>query len=191
MSDTISPPRRRLSTKNLYIGVGTAIGIIAVVLVSIFTGGHVTNGDGEPTSNLVGKSVASFSLSGLTSGTVVAPWKSHHAAVLIFFASWCGPCQSEMPKVATYLSHHNEGSLRIIGIDANDERSAAKTFVRKSGVTFPVAFDANGVVTAGTFRFLTLPETAFVTAKGIVNQVYFGAIPKDTLVRDIAALRRT
>jgi len=191
LSDTTSQPRRRLSPKQLYIGMGTAIGIIAVVVVSIFTGGHVTNGDGEPTSNLVGKSVASFSLSGLTSGTVVAPWKSHHAAVLIFFASWCGPCQSEMPKVAAYLRQHNEGSIHVVGIDANDERGAAKTFVKKSGVTFPVAFDANGVVTAQTFKFLTLPETAFVRADGIVNQVYFGAIPKDTLVQDIAALRRT
>jgi thiol-disulfide isomerase/thioredoxin len=175
----------------LSIGAGTAIAIIAIVVVSIVTGGHVTNNDGEPTSNLVGKSVASFSLSGLESGTVVAPWKAHHAAVLIFFASWCGPCQSEMPKVAAYLRHHNEGSIYIVGIDANDQRGAAKTFVKKSGVTFPVAFDANGVVTAQTFKFLTLPETAFVTAKGKVNRVYFGAIPKDTLVRDIAALRRT
>jgi thiol-disulfide isomerase/thioredoxin len=170
--------------------MGTAIGLIAVVVVSIFTGGHVTTDDGEPTSNLVGKSVASFSLSGLTSGTVVAPWKNHHASVLIFFASWCEPCQSEMPKVAAYLRHHNEGSIHIVGIDANDERGAATTFVEKSGVTFPVAFDANGVVTAQTFKFLTLPETAFVTAKGIVQRVYFGAIPKDTLISDIAALRR-
>ncbi len=62
--------------------------------------------------------MATFSLSGLKSGTIEAPWKSRHAAVLIFFASYCGPCKSEMPKVATYLRHHNEGSIRVIGIDA-------------------------------------------------------------------------
>ncbi len=152
-------------------------------MVSIVTGGHVTTNDGEPTSNLVGKSVASFTLSGLKSGTVVAPWKTDHSAVLIFFASWCGPCQSEMPKVAAYLRHHNEGSIHVVGIDANDERGAAKTFVKKSGVTFPVAFDANGVVTNGLFKFATLPETVFLTSKGIVKQVYFGAIPKDVLVQ--------
>jgi thiol-disulfide isomerase/thioredoxin len=191
LCDTTSSTRRRRTSKKRYIGIGTAIGIIAVVVVSIFTGGHVTTGNGEPTSNLVGKSVAPFSLSGLKSGTIVAPWKSHHAAVLIFFASWCEPCQGEMPKVAAYLRHHNQGSIHIVGIDANDERGAATTFVNKSGVTFPVAFDANGVVTAQSFKFLTLPETAFVRANGIVNQVYFGAIPKKVLVEDIAALRRT
>jgi thiol-disulfide isomerase/thioredoxin len=189
LSDTTSPPRRRLSPKTLYIGAGTTVAIIAIVVVSILTGSPVTGSGDEPTSNLVGTSVASFSLGGLQSGTVEAPWKSHHAAVLIFFASYCGPCHAEMPKIATYLRHHNEGSIRVIGIDAADERGAARSFVKKSGVGFPVAFDPNSTVTTGIFKFGAVPETAFVSAKGVVTQIYFGAIPKDVLVKGIAALR--
>ena len=64
--------------------------------------------------------------------------------MLIFFASWCGPCQGEMPKVAAYIRAHNPGPIDVVGIDANDERPAAQKFVKKDGVTFPVAFDANG-----------------------------------------------
>ena len=83
-----------------------------------------------------------------------------------------------------------EGSIVVIGIDANDERGSAKSFVKKTGVTFPMAFDPNGTVTTGIFQFATVPETAFVTAKGVVKQIYFGAIPKNSLVQGIAALRR-
>jgi thiol-disulfide isomerase/thioredoxin len=189
LSDTTSPPRRRPSRKTLYVSSGSALAVIAIVVVSILTGGKVTNNDGEPTSRLVGKSVATFSLSGLSSGTIEAPWKSHHAAVLIFFASWCGPCQGEMPKVARFLRHHNEGSIRVIGIDALDSRGPAKAFVKKSGVAFPVAFDPSADVTTGIFQFQTVPETAFVSAKGVVKQIYFGAIPKSVLITGIAALR--
>lgn len=189
MSDTTSPARLRRSQKALFIGLGTTIAIIAIVVVSILTGGHVTTNNNQPTSALVGKSVATFSLSGLKSGTVEAPWKGHHAAVVIFFASWCEPCKSEMPKVASYLRHHNEGSIRVIGVDAGDARGPAKSFVEKSGVTFPIAFDPNNTVTNGIFNFATVPETAFVSAKGVVTQVYFGAIPKSVLVKGIAALR--
>jgi peroxiredoxin len=189
LSDTTSPPRRRWSPKTWYIVVGSAVAVIAIVVVSIVTGGHVNSNGDEPTSALVGKSVATFSLSGLKSGTIEAPWKNHHAAVLIFFASYCPPCQGEMPKVADYLRHHNQGSIRVIGIDANDKRGSAKSFVKKSGVTFPVAFDPNDTVTTGIFDFATIPETAFVNAKGVVTQIYFGAIPKDVLVKGIAALR--
>jgi hypothetical protein len=61
--------------------------------------------------------------------------------------------------------------------------------VKKSGVTFPIAFDPNGTVTTGIFQFAYVPETAFVSAKGILKQVYYGAIPKNVLVKGIAALR--
>lgn len=188
MSD-ITSPRRRPSPKALSIGIGTTLAVVAIVVVSILTGGHVTNNGDEPTDALVGKTVSTFTLKGLTSGTVVAPWKSHHAAVLIFFASYCGPCKSEMPKVASYLRHHNEGAIHVIGIDADDSRGPAQTFVKVSGVGFPIAFDPNGVVTTGIFKFATVPETAFVSAKGVVTQIYFGAIPKEVLVQGIAALR--
>lgn len=188
MSDTTSPPRLSSKRKLLFISLGTSIAIIAIVVVSIFTGGHVTP-NGEPTSALVGKSMATFSLSGLKSGTIEAPWKSRHAAVLIFFASYCGPCKNEMPKVATYLRHHNEGSIRVIGIDALDSRGPAEKFVNDSGVTFPIAYDPQGKVTTGIFQFAYVPETVFVSATGILKQVYYGAIPKDVLVKGIAALR--
>jgi peroxiredoxin len=191
LSDTTEPQRRSSKKQRRSIAIGAVGAVIAIVVVSIFTGGKVTTNGGEPKSNLVGKTVASFSLSGLSSGTIVAPWKSHHASVLIFFASYCAPCKTEMPKVASYLRHHNEGTIRVIGVDADDESGAAKSFVAKSGVTFPIAFDPNGNVTSGIFNFRTVPETVFVNAKGVVTQVYFGAIPKDILVKGIATLRKT
>jgi hypothetical protein len=95
-----------------------------------------------------------------------------------------------MPKVASYLRHHNEGSIRVLGVDANDiSRAAAERFVKKDGVTFPIAWDPNDAVTTGIFKFATIPESAFVNAKGVVTQIYFGAIPKGVLARGIAALR--
>jgi peroxiredoxin len=136
----------------------------------------------------VGKHVGSFSLPGLKGGTIDAPWKSGHAAVLIFFASWCGPCQGEMPKVAAYLRHHNEGAIRVIGMDSHDTRGPAKAFVERSGVAFPVAFDPNLTV-ANLFNLEAIPDTAFVNAKGVVTQIYMGAIPKAQLAQGIATLR--
>ncbi|HEY5439149.1 MAG TPA: TlpA disulfide reductase family protein [Acidimicrobiales bacterium] len=171
------------------IGAGTVVAIVLIAVVSYFTGGHVTTNANGPTSELVGKTVSGFTLPGLKGGTVNAPWKSGHDGVLIFFASWCGPCQKEMPEVAAYLRRHNEGSVHVIGVDAQDQRGAATSFVARSGVGFPVAFDPHSNVTAAIFKFLTLPETAFVNARGVVKQVYFGAIPKSELAKGIAALR--
>src|SRR5579863_10377161 len=80
----------------LSLGIGAAVALVVIIVVSILTGGHVT--DGNSTNALVGKKVATFQLGGLERGTVTAPWQSHHAAVLIFFASFGEPCKSEMPR---------------------------------------------------------------------------------------------
>jgi hypothetical protein len=77
----------------------------------------------------------------------------------------------------------------VIGIDALDSRGPAEKFVNDSGVTFPIAYDPQGKVTTGIFQFAYVPETVFVSATGILKQVYYGAIPKDVLVKGIAALR--
>jgi peroxiredoxin len=168
------------------IGIGTVLALALIVIVSILTGGAVKNG--AATSELVGTKVPGFSLSGLNGGTQHAPWTSGHAGVLIFFASYCGPCHKEMPEVATYLRHHDQKPVVVMGIDAVDARSSGQAFVKKSTVTFPVAFDPNGVVTTNIFKFENVPETVFVSNKGIVEQVYFGAIPVSQLKSGLAAL---
>ncbi len=167
--------------------------VALIAVVSVLTGGKVTSGDRGgvvlPTTKLVGHQVQSFTLPGLSGGKVHAPWTEGHASVLIFFASWCTPCQGEMPKVAEYLRAHDPGPIDVVGIDANDERSAGQAFVKKDGVTFPVAFDANGTVTGGIFGFQELPESVFINAKGVVKRVHFGAIPDRALASGIKMLK--
>ncbi len=169
-----------------------ALAVILVAVVSALTGGNVTsggNGEVAPTSRLVGHHVQNFELPGLNGGEIHAPWTQGHASVLIFFASWCGPCQGEMPKVAKYIRTHDPSPIDVVGIDANDERSAAKAFVKKDGVTFPIAFDADGTVTSGVFGFQELPESVFINAKGVVTKVHLGAIPERALASGIKTLK--
>ena len=172
------------------LGIGTVLAIALIVVVSVLTGGKVTPNQ-TTNSALVGTHVNAFSLSGLNGGTERSPWSYGHPSALIFFASWCGPCQSEMPKVAAYLRAHGASPVVVLGLDVNDKRSAAQSFVKKDGVKFPVAFDANANVASGVFSFLGVPETVFVTAKGVVTKVYFGAIPVKQLAQGIQSLRAT
>jgi len=193
LSVTTEPPRHHLSKKIIVAIAAVVAAVILIGVVSALTGGSVTSGGrgGEvlPKSRLVGHQIQSFSLVGLSGGEVHAPWSEGRASVLIFFASWCTPCQGEMPKVAAYIRSHDPSPVDVVGIDANDERSAAQSFVKKDGVTFPVAFDANGTVTSTIFDFQELPESVFINAKGVVKRVHLGAISEKALASGIKMLK--
>ena len=108
--------------------------------------------------------------------------------MLVFFASYCGPCQGELPKIASYIRTHNPNPVDVLGIDAIDEKSSAQAMIKRDDVTFPVAFDPSGVVTNGVFGFGEIPESVLISPKGIVEKVYYGAIPVQRLARGITTL---
>src|ERR1039457_6572215 len=99
LSETTKPQRGHPSPMMFVsIGIGTVVAVALIVIVSILTGGPVKGNQGFATSNLVGTTVKSFTLSGLNGGEQRAPWASGHPGVLIFFASYCGPCTRKCPK---------------------------------------------------------------------------------------------
>jgi thiol-disulfide isomerase/thioredoxin len=189
LSDTTEAPRARPSRRKVAaLSASAAVAVAVVVVVSFLTGGTVTGSPCQASSTLVGTHVRAFTAPGLSGGTVRAPWSHHHAGVVIFFASWCGPCQREMHGVAAYLRAHPPGQVEVIGVDALDDRGSAQHFVARDGVAFPVVFDPNGRVTSRDFGFQYVPETAFVDPSGVVKIVYYGAIPTSCLVSNLAVL---
>jgi cytochrome c biogenesis protein CcmG/thiol:disulfide interchange protein DsbE len=176
------------------LGIGTVIAIALITVVSLLTGGSkgTSSSTTVPPAALDGTKIAGFSLPGLNGGTVKTPWTTTkpHATVLLFFASWCGPCQGEFPRVAKYVKTVNPVTATVVGIDANDENAAAKRFVAKAGATFSIGVDANGTLTSGTFLFGTLPETVFLNQSGVVKEVIYGAVSNAQLTAGIAALQK-
>lgn len=188
-SRTMNLLSKLMRRKWVPIGVGIVLLIGLIGALSVLTGGKVPKGSTSAKSELVGQHVMGFSLGGLNGGTIKAPWESGRSSVLVFFASYCGPCQGEMPKIASYIRLHDPSPIDVLGIDAIDERSSAQAMVKRDGVTFPVAFDPNGVVTNGVFGFGEIPESVFLSPKGIVKKVYYGAIPELQLASGLKMLK--
>ena len=178
-----------MKRKWIPIGIGLVLVIGLVATVSALTGGKAPKSTISADSELVGQHVKGFSLGGLNGGTIQAPWRSGRSSVLVFFASYCGPCQGEMPKIANYIRSHNPSPVDVLAVDAIDERSSAQAMIKRDDVTFPVAFDPDGVVTNGVFGFGEIPESVFISPKGVVEKVYYGAIPEQQLARGIKMLK--
>jgi peroxiredoxin len=171
------------------LGVGAVIAVVVIAVVSVLTGGKVTDRGGQSVSPLVGTTIKPFSGTGVTAARVRAPWASGHPTVMIFFGSWCTICHTEMPTISAYLRDHDVAPVAVLGDDNNEPLGDAKAFVQKLGLTFPVISDPNNAISVGVFKFtFGDPETVFLNAHGEVKEVHLGAISIKDLKAGIAAL---
>ena len=110
--------------------------------------------------------------------------------VLNFWASWCGPCQSEMPDFhEKYLEFGDEIHFLMVNMTGGRETlSGAKAFIAEKGYTFPVFYDTDSDV-AMTYSVYSLPTTYFIDAEGYLIAQATGAISEDTLQKGIDMIK--
>jgi len=107
--------------------------------------------------------------------------------VLNFWASWCGPCQSEMPEFEEkYLELGDK--VQFLMVNATDGSSetveTASAFIDKNGYTFPVLYDTT-LEASMTYGATSLPTTYFIDAEGRAIAHVVGAINADVLQQGI------
>jgi cytochrome c biogenesis protein CcmG/thiol:disulfide interchange protein DsbE len=132
-----------------------------------------------------GKQAPAFDLAALGNSAAHVSLAAYAGRPVIvnFFASWCGPCRKETPLMARYYASAH-GTVRVIGVDTNDSRTAALTFTNHYGVTYPVGSDP-AATTAGAFGVAGLPQTFFLNAQHkIVDRVY-GAVTQTALAKGV------
>ncbi|MDA8282097.1 MAG: TlpA disulfide reductase family protein [Actinomycetota bacterium] len=106
-----------------------------------------------------------------------------------FWASWCVQCRKEAPLLeATYRRVGDR--VAFLGVDTNDTRAAALSFLRQFGVTYPSVYDPHGTA-ATTYGLFGLPTTIFVAPDGKMLERHVGALSADALTAGIARLMRT
>ena len=110
--------------------------------------------------------------------------------MLNFWASWCGPCQSEMPDFyEKYLELGDEIHFLMVNMTGGRETlSSAKALISEKGYTFPVFYDTDSDA-ATTYSVYLLPTTYFIDAEGYLVAQATGAISAYTLQRGIDMIK--
>jgi thiol-disulfide isomerase/thioredoxin len=106
------------------------------------------------------------------------------SAVVVFWASWCGPCGHEAPALERF-AQSAEGRGRIVGIDWSDGLSGARAFVRRYRWSFPTLRDGDGTV-GNRYRMTVLPTTFIVDADGRIGAALRGPQTQASLAAALA-----
>jgi peroxiredoxin len=97
---------------------------------------------------------------------------------LNFWATWCKPCEEEMPGMERLYRTYKGKGLVVLAIseDADAAGGAVATFVKKHGLTFPVGLDPKMSV-AAAYGVWALPSTFIIDRQG--NRAHFANGPRE------------
>ena len=106
--------------------------------------------------------------------------------VLNFWASWCGPCRSELPDFDA-ASQELAGEVQFLMVNmtgGRETKEQAEALIRQEGYSFPVYYDLDQDA-AITYGVNSLPITLFLDAEGRGIAQARGTINRETLQRGI------
>ena len=110
--------------------------------------------------------------------------------VVNFWASWCGPCKSELGDFDEAAAEYGDDVVFMmvnLTDGSRDTVDGVKDFVEKEGYSFPLYFDTE-YSASKAYGVRSIPSTAFVDAEGNFVAGYTGAMSKSTLEEYIAVL---
>ena len=101
------------------------------------------------------------------------------------WASWCEPCRAEFPFFADSANVH-QGDIAFVGVDMQDDRGAAETFIAEFPVSYPHIWDPNASAIGSLGGGVVSPTTVFIDEAGEVQFVFQGSYAtRDQLEADI------
>ena len=139
--------------------------------------GGGTSGDAAPAlqvHDLAGKPISLKALRG-------------KVVLLDFWATWCEPCQEEMPRLAALQKQAGPKGLQIVGLSMDDQASTVRAFLADHPLPYPVAM-ATPALAERYGKILGLPTLIVIDRKGHLVKRHVGTLPAAQLNAEVDAL---
>jgi len=159
-------------TKPNFLALILIFSAIWIILTSFLT---PTNEKNELTSPQKGFKAPDFELTTLVGQSIHLADLEGSPVIINFWASWCPPCQSEMPEFEKFYQEYQEKGLTVLAVNSTsqDELQAIYTFVANENLTFPILLDNDGSV-FNLYQIQALPTTFFIDKNGMIKQIVIG-----------------
>ncbi|NIP43924.1 MAG: redoxin domain-containing protein [Gammaproteobacteria bacterium] len=156
------------------IGIGIGV-IIAFVLLGI----NLLPRTAQPSNTLVGnhalqigEPAPEFELQSSDGESISLGDYSGSVVLINFWATWCAPCELEMPDIEEKYKEYNP-EFKVIAVNFDEPAKDVDAFVDELGLTFDVVLDPGSVVQE-LYRVRGYPTSYFVDQDGILRFQHIG-----------------
>jgi len=153
---------------------GGAIATAALVAIAVFIALWATGP--PPEQILPGQEAPAFELPRLDGTTVRLADLRGKVVLLNFWATWCKPCEDEMPAMQRLYEALRGTDFEMLAVSLDEEREPVVAFQKRLGLTFPILHDPEKAVSVAyqTYRY---PESYLIGRDGRILARYIG--PRD------------
>jgi len=148
--------------------------VISLLLASVLTLGAPLGASGADTSS----PAPAFTLSELGGQSASLSQYKGQVVMLNFWATWCGPCQQEMPLLDQMYKKYKPAGFTLIGVNVDKDAPPVKQLLERKPVSFPVLLDPASQVSKA-YHVDEMPSTVLIDRKGNVRFLHRGYKPGD------------
>ena len=136
----------------------------------------------------VGSKAPDFKLDTLEGKTVSLSEITDKPTLLVFWATWCPHCRSELPVVEKVYKDLNPKGVNIIGVSLDENSAKARDFVRGNHISFPIAVAGTKSNLLGSYGITGIPTVFVLDKGGVVKARYAGEVSESTIRGEFAKL---
>ena len=150
------------------------IAVIALLGTGLAIGAHLMKDELFPVN--VGSTAPNFraKVLGENRYKTLADYKGQ-VVMLNIWATWCGPCQVEIPSLERLYREYGDKGLKLVAVSIDDyvSEDSIRAFARNFGVTFEVLHDSTHAIER-QYQATGYPETFVIGKEGTIRKKWIG-----------------
>lgn len=142
--------------------------------------------EGVQKAPVVGDAAPAFDATDIE-GRQVSPAQLQGRPVwLMFVATWCTGCRTEMPDVQAAVAAHGD-DVQVVVVYVGEGLPTVRSYSERVGNDFTQVADESQTISA-SYGIMGVPSHFFIDADGVVQQVHVGLLGPDQMDQSIEAV---